>query len=249
MTGNYGSEVLRGHVAFKPAGLDKNLFEGGFYSFVKDAEATYEREAATVGRTTFICSKQVPWHHRSRLSVEESQVTLRSPFLDKNIVKLMYTAPPEPKGPHATALRLIAGADPRLARIPTDRGLVYKSNGLRTMMRRLYQEFTVRAEYAYDYGMPQGLARVDNALAALRVERLFLGRHKFYHFRVMYRDRLAAFVKEIILDSKTLSRSYLNGRKLEQLIKAHTDGRSNYTSEITKVLTSELLERELIEAR
>ena len=36
-----------------------------------------------------------------------------------------------------------------------------------------------KAEYAYDMGMPQGLARIDHPLSALRLERLFLGRTRF----------------------------------------------------------------------
>ena len=30
---------------------------------------------------------------------------------------------------------------------------------------RGYQDFTFKAEYAYDYGMPQRLARIDHALS------------------------------------------------------------------------------------
>ena len=61
-----------------------------------------------------------------------------------------------------------------------------------------YQEFTFKAEYAYDYGMPQWLARLDHVFAPLRLEKLFLGRHKVAHFRVWYRDELSHYLKEIL---------------------------------------------------
>ena len=51
-------------------------------------------------------------------------------------------------------------------------------------------EFTFKAEYAYDYGMPQWVARIDHVLSPLHLERLFLGRHKYAHYRVWYRDVL-----------------------------------------------------------
>ena len=75
-------------------------------------------------------------------------------------------------------------------------------------------EFTFKAEYAYDYGMPQWLSRIDHFLSPLRLERLFLGRHKLLHFRVWYRDALADYVREILLDRRTLSRPYFEPKAL-----------------------------------
>ena len=79
------------------------------------------------------------------------------------------------------------------------------------------------------------------------VERLFLGRQKFYHFRTWYRDELAPYVKEVLLDAHTLARPYLNGERVEEIVKAHTSGRANHTLEIHKLLTAELIQRQLIE--
>ena len=49
----------------------------------------------------------------------------------------------------------------------------------------------------------------------LKLERLFLGRHKVYHYRIWYRDVLANYVKEMLLDSRTLSRPYLERSGVE----------------------------------
>lgn len=111
----------------------------------------------------------------------------------------------------------------------------------------MLQEFTVRAEYAYDYGMPQWLARVDHALAALRLERLFLGRHKFYHFRTWYKHALAPYVKEVLLDRRALQRSFFRPDVLERLVQDHVSGRGNHTLEIHRALTLELVHRELLD--
>jgi asparagine synthase (glutamine-hydrolysing) len=114
-------------------------------------------------------------------------------------------------------------------------------------VHRSIQDFLAKAEYAYDYGMPNWLARIDKGLAPFRFERLFLGRQKFCHFRSWYRRQLAGYVKEILLDHRSRSRSYLNGAALESIVKAHIKGLRNYTVEIHKLLSMELLHRTLLD--
>jgi asparagine synthase (glutamine-hydrolysing) len=108
-------------------------------------------------------------------------------------------------------------------------------------------EFTIKAEYAYDYGMPQWLARLHHFAPWLHTERLFLGRHKFYHFRSWYRDTLSAYVQAILLDSKTLSRPLFERKSLEAMVRDHVRGVRNHTLGIHKALSLELLHRSLID--
>ncbi len=248
LTGNYGSEIVRGNVAFRPRRFTESLLEPDFAQLVRDASATYQAER-DCHPVSFIAFKQVPWHHYSRLSVEQSLLTVRSPFLDNDLVALMYRAPPELLFSSEPSLRLIQQGNPRLGSLPTDRGLIHGDASLAGDLRRRWIEFTVKAEYAYDYGMPQRLAQIDHVLAPLHLERLFLGRHKFYHFRVWYRDQLSHYVKEILLDPRTLERPYFQGRVLKDMVNAHTEGRQNWTLEIHRALSLELLQRQLIERR
>jgi asparagine synthase (glutamine-hydrolysing) len=81
----------------------------------------------------------------------------------------------------------------------------------------------------------------------VHLEKLFLGRHKFYHFRIWYRRELKDYVQGIILDPRTLQRPYLENRHLERMVHDHVNGRDNFTQEIHWVLTSELIQRHLIE--
>jgi asparagine synthase (glutamine-hydrolysing) len=246
LTGNYGSEIVRGNVAFRPSGVNHELLSGEFVPFVRAAHAAYD--AARQGREiSFIAFKQVPWHHYGRMTLESSQLTPRSPFLDNELVALMYQAPPECIRSRIPSLELIADGNARLASLPTDRGSVLERSPIIGFGRRAYQEITMKAEYAYDYGMPQWLAAVDHALAPLRLERLFLGRHKFYHFRVWYRDDLASYLKDMLLDPRSLSRPYVNARQLEKIVNEHVRGIRNHTSEIHQILTAELVYRLLIE--
>ena len=110
-------------------------------------------------------------------------------------------------------------------------------------------EFTFKAEYAYDYGMPQSVARIDHLLTPLHLERLFLGRHKFCHYRIWYRRQLAGYVREMLLDSRTLGRPYLQRKQVEGVVQRHLRGDRNYTLEIHRLLTLELIHRLFVDQR
>jgi asparagine synthase (glutamine-hydrolysing) len=246
LTGNYGTEIVRSKVVFRPGAGFGNIFDPEFAKRILKAATTYSQERA--GRImSFIAFKQVPWHHYARLSLEQSQLTPRSPFLDNELVSLVYQAPPEVASGKELSLRLIHDGNPSLSRIPTDRGLTYPQGRVAGKIDAAFREFLAKVEYAYDYGMPDWLARSDRALGALHLERLFLGHQKFCHFRIWYRDYFAAYVKEILLDSRTLSRGYLNPRLVRERVEGHLDGKCNFTLGIQKILSMELMHRLLIE--
>ncbi|HTQ85367.1 MAG TPA: hypothetical protein VMI93_04080, partial [Candidatus Solibacter sp.] len=92
-------------------------------------------------------------------------------------------------------------------------------------------------------GMPQWVARLDHVFSALHLERIFLGRHKVFHFRIWYREALAGYVREALLDPRSLSRPYVNRKRLEAVVQGHLGGDCNYTAEIHKLLTLELIHR------
>jgi asparagine synthase (glutamine-hydrolysing) len=169
------------------------------------------------------------------------------PYFDNDLVALSYQSPPGLAESNESALQLIVEGNPAFNSIETDQALALRSiPGLATA-RHLFRQSTFKAEYAYDYGMPNWLARVDHVLAPLHLERLFLGRHKFHHFRLWYRDELSQYVKGILLDSRTLGRSYLQAHRLEEMVEGHTRGNRNYTREIHKLLATELIQRQFIE--
>lgn len=246
VTGTNGGEILRSLVAFKPMRICEELFAAEFRQHTAAAAQTYATELGG-RRLSFTAFKQAPWYMCSKFVVERSAVTLRMPYFDNDLVKLVYQAPAEMRDDNELSLRLIADGNPRLRPIGTDRGVSLNGTPVLREARHMFQEFTFKAEYAYDYGMPQWLAKLDHVFDGLKIERLFLGRHKFHHFRVFYRDELSDYVREMLLDSKTLNRPFLNRVNLERMVKAHLDGTGNYTLEIHKALTSELLMRQLIE--
>jgi asparagine synthase (glutamine-hydrolysing) len=249
VVGTYGSEMLCRLAMFKPAMPTPGLFRPEFLPYLQGASATYA-ELRREHPVTFAAFRQSPWYHHGILALEQSQLTVRSPYLDNDFVRTVYRAPESDRGANGDLRpRLIGDGDPTLLRVRSDRGIAGNSGRLVSAASRSFLEFTFKAEYAYDYGMPQWVARVDHLLSPFHLERLFLGRHKLTHFRVWYRDSLSEYVREMLLDSRTLARPYLERRGVEGIVRGHLNGNRNYTSEIHKMLTLELLHRQFFDPR
>jgi asparagine synthase (glutamine-hydrolysing) len=246
MTGNYGGELLRGIRTIKATEPQPGLFSGDIQPCFREAAQTFMGQLEG-NPTSFAVFKQGPWNHSGMLALEESQVSLRSPFWDNELVQTVFRAPLSSLSDNNVSIRLIAEGNKELLRIQTDRGFLGERRLVLGTVERMISEFLFKAEYAYDMGMPQWLAQMDHRFSSLHLERLFLGRHKISHFRVWYRDPLASYLREMLLDSRSLGRPYVDRRTLEGMVNGHLTGKRNYTTEIHKVLTLELLHRLLID--
>lgn len=244
MVGTYGSEILLQTVMFKAVAPTAGLFEP--LSETIDAGIETYNAARQVHPISFVAFRQSPWHHYGVLGLEQTQVGIRSPFLDNEVVKTAYRAPgPDVLGANEKVrARLIREGNPALAKIRTDRG----SGGLNGALTHVYLEFFFKAEYAYDMGMPQWMARIDHKFAALHLERIWLGRHKPFHFRVWYRDQLADYVRQVLLDDRALARPYVTRAGVERVVKGHLRGDENHTDEIHRLLALELAHRLFIDS-
>ncbi|PYU75789.1 MAG: hypothetical protein DMG49_02495 [Acidobacteria bacterium] len=241
MTGNYGGEVLRRTRAFKPKKPLPGLFRPELLFHVRQAETTYS--SLRTHPLSFAVFQQAPWHHYGLLALEQTQLSIRTPYLDNDFVRTVFRAPESAFVNNDVCLRLISDGDVDLGKIATDLGLGGSQGRLVAAASRRFFRFTFKAEYAYDSGMPQWLARIDHLFSPFHLERPFLGWHKFSHFRIWYRDQLSGYVQEILLDPRTLSRPYLEPNKVEAIVRAHLKGDRNFTNEIHQLLTLELTQR------
>jgi asparagine synthase (glutamine-hydrolysing) len=232
LTGSYGSEVMRGARAFKAVAASPGLIHPDFQPAI---DASLERFAHTeTGHpVSFSVFKQAPWYYYNRLAVEQSQVVIRTPYMDNDFVALFYRKPSTIGDPRVLARRLIASGAPRLAALPTDTGNC-------SFLRHQWTQFTFKADYCYKSGMPQWLERAHYLLGPLQPEKILIGRHRFAHFRVWFRRQLADYVRDTLLDSACAARSFFNWDFVEQMVRRHIKGSHNYTDEIEKILTVEL---------
>ena len=246
IVGTYGSEMLLHAVMFKAEYPAAGLYDQELGPHIQAAQATYE-SSRKIHPVTFAAFRQSPWHHYGVLGLEQTQVAVRSPYLDNDLVKTVYKAPASVSVAinQEARSKLVQEGNPALANLRTDRGIP----GLDSVFTRGLLNFTFKAEYAYDYGMPQWIARVDHLFAPLHLERIWLGRHKVFHFRVWYRDYLADYVREIMLDARSLARPYVNREGVRRIVNGHLAGHRNYTTEIHRLLTLELTHRLFVDSR
>jgi asparagine synthase (glutamine-hydrolysing) len=246
IVGTYGSEIIRQGIMFKPTPPLAGLYRPEFLQHVTNAAGTYAK-LRREHPATFAAFLQSPRYHFGVLALEQSQLTVRSPYLDNDFVRVAYRAPALSDDKKDVRLRLIRSGDRGLADMPTDLGFGGRRNGVVATLNQKMQWFTFKAEYAYDYGMPRRLVQFDHAFSWMHFEKLFLGRHKFYHFRVWYRDALSKYIQEILLDQRTLSRPYLDAKVLRAMVNGHTNGTENHTATIHKILGVELLHRAFVD--
>ena len=67
--------------------------------------------------------------------------------------------------------------------------------------------------------------------------------YKILHFRTWHRDALAGYVRETLLDPRSLLRPYVERKELEAVVRGHLRSGRNYTTEIHKLPTLETVHR------
>jgi asparagine synthase (glutamine-hydrolysing) len=222
------------------------LFDGGVTAPTGEAKRAFA-EIRSEHPVTFAAFREIPWNLFGRLAAAQTQLTLRSPYMDNELVALMYQAPPQTRETNETSRRLIADLNPRLAAIETDMGYGGTTPEPLATLRRLHRYVVFKAEWYYNMGMPQWLAPLDGTLPLTMWEPLFLGWHKIDHYRLWFRDQFKSYLTGMLTDERSRSRPYLNRSGYDDVVRAHVQGGRNSLNEVNKVVTLELIHRLLIE--
>ena len=246
LTGNYGSEILRNASTFKASTISEELFHPDFSRYVSEARKTLS-EVSEGNRLSVTAFKEVPWALYGSLAAAQSQLTVRTPYMDNNIVELAYQAPKDLKTCKELFIRLILDFDKDAMRVRTDRGIGGGSQSASSKLIQLLFAVWFKMEWYYNEGMPHWVSKVDAKLSPLHPERLILGHHKYLHYRLWFRNELSDYVRDILFDRRAESRLYLNKKFVRSMVDSHVSGDGNYASEINKALTIELVHRVLVD--
>lgn len=252
MTGKYGSQVLKNILGLKARPPYEDLIEQGFRSELAAAQNTFttlQRE----NPLSFLLQAEIPWWWNGILVSESSQGTVRSPFLDNDLIALLFRAPFRTSDQGASLQHaLINQYNPRLMDVPTTgtHGGNYPApiamlvkHGIR--MLGSVDKMFIRERVPHS--ATNWLGRLDWALSRTHVDRLFLGFASRRRYRAWFRDELAGFIRETLLSERTLCRPYWDRAYLKNVVAHHTAGRGVYLREIRKVLQVEMLHRVLSE--
>lgn len=246
LTGNYGDEVLKNRIAFRPSAPGNGVFQPEFDGHIAAGAQTYA-DVFRGDSLTHVANRQVSWFFYGLAALELTQVEMRSPFLDDDLVRTLYRAPADPL-PGDVRVRMIRDANPVLGRIRTDLGYAGRGGRVAEAASRFWNRATMRAEYACEMGDPRWVPAMDRRLLGRTLEKTFVGIHKFTHFSRWYREELADYVRAMLFDARTLSRPYLRAREVEAMVDRHVSGEANCIPAIHKILTLELIHRLWIDA-
>ena len=187
------------------------------------------------------------------MSAHFSQYNLRLPFLDNDFFDLLFRTPREGYDGSDFEVDAITRRRPELMRVRTNHGRGRSGPApISGLVRRLMLS-RARVEKIFNWdtlphSMQHVAARVDaHLLSPLRLGRLILGCEYYLHYNRWFRNELAGALRDILLDSKTLARPYWNASCVRQIVDDHVHGRKNNLAQIRKILTIELIHRELLE--
>jgi asparagine synthase (glutamine-hydrolysing) len=244
LTGNYGSELLRGVRAFKSALPGPGLFKREFDPHLHEAVETF-RTLASMDPVSFALFQQAPHFGYGRSGIEDSQVLVRTPFMDNDLVRLVYRRPAAYENGTELSVSIIERYRPDLAAIPTDRGDLGRGGPPARLIRRACRETLFKGEYWASNGWPDVMAVLSCLKPWRSMEEALLGRHKFQHFAVWLRERQAEYVREILLSRPAMPECF-ERRTTEEMVRSHLDGRGNYLNEVDMALTITLIAKLLL---
>lgn len=245
LTGNYGSEVLRGTSTLKRLGLAPGLLNSNFAPTIPVETGLNDAK----NPITFAAFTEIPSSLFGSLAASRSQVRFRTPYLDNEIVALAYQTPENFRRSPDPAWRMIEATSPLLSKIPTDRGRLAKESGPVSALRHIFAEATFKLDYLNNEGWPSGLSPIEPFFTRVTSSLGIIGLHKYLHYRSWFRHELADYVRDAVANARAQQAPFWNPGFLDKMAIDHTNGRKNYVAEINAVLTLEAVERLLFRAR
>jgi len=177
------------------------------------------------------------------LAAGQSQVAVRTPYLDNQVVALAYQTPQSFRTSPLPGLHLVRDNDRRLSSIPTDMGQMGQSRGIGAALRRFLSAATFKLDHFSNEGLPHWLSPLDPLLRHLNSGTGILGLHKHLHYRSWFRRELAGYLNDAFNDARIRQSPFWNSDFLERMAREHIHGHKNYMMEIDAVLTLEAVER------
>ena len=180
--------------------------------------------------------------------MEQSQLVLRTPYMDNELVKLMYQAPLGSRTAGDLQERYVRERAPEFARDITNMGRFSSSNPLVTKFFYYFFRAFFKVEYVYLHVTPHWLTRFDRKLENWHLERLLSGRQKWEAYRIWIKTAFAPFLRETLCDPQAGYTHFFDYQTVRTMVERHTAGTHNYLEEINKALTVQLISSSLLKA-
>lgn len=250
VTGKYGSQVMKHVLGFQERAIEPDLVNTDFRKLISAGRETLQ-SMQVKHPFSFLLFKEIPWWWNGFVIAESSQVAVRSPFLDNNLVELLYQAPQEQtkRSGELYQLSMIGKNSPSLLSLPSTSHGGTKPFSFLTLkafhIAGLVDKLVTREKCPYN--LTDKIGMVDAMLSKVNLNKVYSGYSYFRRYRSWYRDELSGFIRDTLLSLKTLSRPYWVGNALKKIVADHISGRRVFYREIRKVLQIEMIQRVLIE--
>jgi asparagine synthase (glutamine-hydrolysing) len=248
LTGNYGSEILRGVSTFKPLRLHKDIMLPEMRESVDRLEA--DPGMVKCHPVTFAAFRETPWNLFGNLQAGCSEIGFRTPYLDNEFVKLAYRGPRDRLTARKVCEAVVRRGNPKLAAILTDKGYLgpqrarWKHQRDETLARMAF-----KLDYLYSSGLPSMLAMVEPALVGLAKTCGWLGLHKHITYRTWFQSELVSALRGMAEQNAKHLPDIIEKKSVGGLISRHVRKEGNYMAELNAVLSLGLVGRTLLSSR
>jgi len=227
LTGKFGSEVVRVRKLVPTLRYRSDLLRPEVHSLV-EALPPFPELRKHVHPLTRVVSEEIPWREFGRVSIEQSQLVLRTPYMDNELVKLMFQAPHRVRAAGDLQEQYVREKTPELTAIPTDLGRFVSDNRLIGAFGQASRWALFKAEYIYLYALPHWLTRVDRMLGKMRPEQIVSGRQKWEAYRIWLTSEIAESVRQMLLNRGAHFTDFFERKTVEEMVARHTAGTHNF---------------------
>jgi len=247
LTGKFGSEIVRIR-RLVPSNTYRPGFLRGDMQTLVEQLPTFAQTNLLGNTLTRVVTEEIPWHESARLAVEQSQLVLRTPYMDNEIVKLMYQAPINCRAAGDLQERYVRENAPEFAQSITNMGRFTSRNRVVTKLSYYFFWALFKVEYIYLFATPHWVTRLDRKLERWHLERLLSGRQKWEGYRIWIKTAFAPFLHDTLSDPQAEYTHFFDYQTVLTMVERHIAGTHNYLNELDKALTVQLIFSSLLKA-
>jgi asparagine synthase (glutamine-hydrolysing) len=242
LTGNFGSEVFRGVSTFKELPLQTEWYRGELSRELGQVQQEWRDPLLEKSSARFAVFREIPWKLATSLRLANSQLQIRTPYLDNELLRLACASPPNISGMFRPAV-LVQCLRPALLEIPTDRGESGADSGFAEVLRRIWYKGTFKLDYWATEGTPDFLAY---AVDRWRANTLLPVRHKYLDYRQWLRGPLRGYTEDLLNDSNAFVAGLVGRDVVRRILNDHQSGSRNTLPDLSALMNLELIHKCLL---
>jgi asparagine synthase (glutamine-hydrolysing) len=240
LTGKFGSEVVRIRRLLGTVGYQRGVLRDHLQTMVERLPQ-FEKINPQGNHLTRVVTEEISWHEYGRVVVEQAFLTMRTPYMDNALVKLMYQAPKGSRAAGDLQERYVKEFAPEFATFITNLGRFASRSHLLTKLAYYPFWALFKVEYIYLMATPHWMTRLDHRLRGLHLERLLSGRQKWEAYRIWIRTHFSEFIQDALLNPSAEYTAHFDYSTISRMVREHVRGSHNHLLAINRALSVQLI--------